>query len=51
MMVLLENVKHFIEEENYNALEVIYNAELANLLAATFQTMMHDFALWVIKES
>ena len=31
MMDLLEKVKHFIEEENYNALEVIYNAELAKL--------------------
>ena len=30
-MDLLEKVKHFIEEENYNALEVIYNAELAKL--------------------
>ena len=31
MMDLLEKVKHFIEEENYKALEVIYNAELAKL--------------------
>ena len=31
MMDLLEKVKHFIEEENYNVLEVIYNAELAKL--------------------
>ena len=31
MMDLLEKVKHFIEEENYNALEVIYNADLAKL--------------------
>ena len=31
MTDLLEKVKHFIEEENYNALEVIYNAELAKL--------------------
>ena len=31
MMDLLEKVKHFIEEENYNALEAIYNAELAKL--------------------
>ena len=31
MMDLLEKVKHFIEEENYNALEVIYNAELVSL--------------------
>ena len=30
-MDLLEKVKHFIEEENYNALEAICNAELANL--------------------
>ena len=27
-MDLLEKVKHFIEEESYNALEAIYNAEL-----------------------
>ena len=68
MVDLLEKVKHFIEEENCNALEVIYNAELAKLgkcaiiskkillakdlsLPATFQWMMHAFALWVIKES
>ena len=31
MIDLLEIVKHFIEEENYNTLEVIYNAELAKL--------------------
>ena len=31
MMGLLEKVMHFIEEENYNALEAIYNAELAKL--------------------
>ena len=31
MMDLLEKVKHFIEEENYNALEAICNAELAKL--------------------
>ena len=31
MMHLLEILKHFIEEENYNALEVIYIAELAKL--------------------
>ena len=31
MMDLLEEVKHLIEEENYNALEAIYNAELAKL--------------------
>ena len=31
MMDLLEKVKHFIEEENYNPLEVICNAELAKL--------------------
>ena len=31
MTDLLEKVKHFIEEENYNALEAIYNAELAKL--------------------
>ena len=31
MMDLLEKVQHFIEEENYNVLEVIYNAELAKL--------------------
>ena len=31
MMDLLEKVKHFIEEENYNALETIYNAEFAKL--------------------
>ena len=31
MMDLLEKVKHLIEEENYNALEAIYNAELAKL--------------------
>ena len=31
MMHLLETVKHFIEEEHYNALEVIYHAELAKL--------------------
>ena len=31
MMDLLEKVKHFIEGENYNALEAIYNAELAQL--------------------
>ena len=31
MMDLLEKVKHFVEEENYNALEAIYNAELAKL--------------------
>jgi len=29
MTDLLEKVKHFIEEENYNALEAIYNAEVA----------------------
>ena len=28
MMDLPEKVKHFIEEENYNTLEVIYNADL-----------------------
>ena len=31
MTDLLEEVKHFIEEEDYNALEVIYNAELAKV--------------------
>ena len=31
MMDLLEKVMHFIEEENYSALEAIYNAELAEL--------------------
>ena len=31
MTDILEKVKHFIEEENYNALEAIYNAELAKL--------------------
>ena len=31
MIDLLEKVKHVIEEENYNALEAIYNAELAKL--------------------
>ena len=31
MTDLLEKVKHFIEEENYNAFEAIYNAELAKL--------------------
>ena len=31
MMDLLEKLMHFIEEENYNALEAIYNAELAKL--------------------
>ena len=31
MMDLLEKVRHFIEEENYKALEAIYNAELAEL--------------------
>ena len=31
MMYLLQTVKQFIEEENYNALEVIYNADLAKL--------------------
>ena len=31
MTDLLEKVKHFFEEENYNALEAIYNAELAKL--------------------
>ena len=31
MMDLLEKVMHFIEEENYSALEAIYNAELAKL--------------------
>ena len=31
MTDLLEKVKHFIEEENYNALEAIYNAEVAKL--------------------
>ena len=31
MMYLLEKVMHFIEEENYSALEAIYNAELAKL--------------------
>ena len=31
MIDLLEIVKQFIEEENYNALDVIYNAELAML--------------------
>ena len=30
-MDLLEKVKHFIEEEDYNALEAICNAELAKL--------------------
>ena len=31
MMDLLQKVKHFIEEENYNALEAIYNAEFVKL--------------------
>ena len=31
MMDLLEKVMHFIEDENYSALEAIYNAELAKL--------------------
>ena len=31
MIDLLEKVKHFIDEENYNALEAIYNADLAKL--------------------
>ena len=31
MTDLLEKVKYFIEEENYNALEAIYNADLAKL--------------------
>ena len=31
MMDLLVKVKHFIDEENYKVLEVIYNAELAKL--------------------
>ena len=31
MMDVLEKVMHFIEEENYNSLEAIYNAELAKL--------------------
>ena len=31
MTDLLEKVKHFIEEENNNALEAFYNAELAKL--------------------
>ena len=31
MTDLLQKVKHVIEEENYNALEAIYNAELAKL--------------------
>ena len=31
MTDLLEKVQHLIEEENYNALEAIYNAELAKL--------------------
>ena len=31
MTDLLGKVKHFIEEENNNALEAIYNAELAKL--------------------
>ena len=31
MMDLLEKVKHFIEEENYNALEAICNVKLAKL--------------------
>ena len=31
MTDLLEKVKYFIEEENYNALEAIYNAEVAKL--------------------
>ena len=31
MMDFVEKVKHFIEEENYSALEVIFNAELAKL--------------------
>ena len=31
MIDLLEKVMHFIEEENCNALEAIYNAELAKL--------------------
>jgi len=30
-MESLEKVKHFIEEENYNALEAFFNAELAKL--------------------
>jgi len=31
MMDLLEKVQHCIEEKSYNALEAIYNAELAKL--------------------
>ena len=31
MMDLLEKLRQFIEEENYNALEGLYNAELAKL--------------------
>ena len=31
MMTLLEKVEHFIEEKNCNALEAIFNAELAKL--------------------
>ena len=31
MMDLLEKAKHFIAEENYNALEAIYNVEQAKL--------------------
>ena len=31
MMDLFEKVKHFIEEDNKNALKTIFNAELANL--------------------
>ena len=31
MMDLLERLMHFIEEENYNALEAIFNGELAKL--------------------
>ena len=31
MMHLLENVKHFIEEDSKNALKTIFNAELAKL--------------------
>ena len=31
MMDLPETVKHYIEEENYNTLKVIYNADIAKL--------------------
>ena len=35
MMDLLEKVTDFIEEENYSALEAIYDAELAKLRKCT----------------